>query len=192
MDAEVVLTVGVIADTHVPDRRRCIPGQLIPALRSHNVDLILHAGDITSPRVLRRLEQIAPVIAVRGNRDVLFIHRLPLIRRFELAGVRIVMTHGHGNWRQYWLSKLMVLLKGHRNDWFLPQVAALSGGAEVVIFGHTHCPMNEWMDGILVFNPGSPGVGVTGCASKTYGILEIFEGGRVRAEIKDLGDEQTI
>ncbi len=26
----------------------------------------------------------------------------------------------------------------------------------VIVFGHGHLPLNEWIDGRLVFNPGSP------------------------------------
>ncbi|HLY65918.1 MAG TPA: metallophosphoesterase family protein, partial [Chloroflexota bacterium] len=27
--------------------------------------------------------------------------------------------------------------------------------ARAVVFGHSHIPMNEWDDGLLLFNPGS-------------------------------------
>jgi putative phosphoesterase len=53
--------VGVISDTH---------GLLRPeaAAALRGVDFIVHAGDIGSPEVLSLLAQIAPVMAVRGNK----------------------------------------------------------------------------------------------------------------------------
>jgi len=56
------LRIGLISDTHNlvrPEAKRALAG----------VDRILHAGDICGPAVLQELEQIAPVVAVRGNND---------------------------------------------------------------------------------------------------------------------------
>ena len=55
-------TIGVISDTH---------GLVRPEVHKafRRVDLILHAGDIGSPDVLKELQSIAPVKAVRGNND---------------------------------------------------------------------------------------------------------------------------
>jgi len=52
--------IGVISDTH-----GLLRPEAVQALRG--VDRIVHAGDIGSPDVLRGLEAIAPVTAVRGN-----------------------------------------------------------------------------------------------------------------------------
>ncbi len=54
--------LGVISDTHGLARP-----QALDALAG--VDLILHAGDIGNQQVLDTLNQIAPVVAVRGNND---------------------------------------------------------------------------------------------------------------------------
>jgi hypothetical protein len=56
------LTIGIISDTH---------GLLRPeALNAlQDSDFILHAGDVGDPEILKTLEQIAPVTAVRGNVD---------------------------------------------------------------------------------------------------------------------------
>ena len=71
-----MVTLGVVTDSHVPDRMRALPDALWPALAG--VDAILHAGDVCVPRVLAALEQVAPVYAVAGNRDIFL--RLPLDR----------------------------------------------------------------------------------------------------------------
>ena len=57
------MTIGVISDTH-----GVLRSEAREALRGS--DLILHAGDLGSAEVLRDLQRIAPVVAVRGNVDV--------------------------------------------------------------------------------------------------------------------------
>lgn len=75
--ASAPLTVGVVADTHIPDKARWLHPALIPALQRAGVQTILHCGDISAPRVVAMLEQVAPVVAVRGNRDWAFARVLP-------------------------------------------------------------------------------------------------------------------
>ena len=58
------------------------------------VDLILHAGDIVLPSVLDQLEEIAPVLAARGNNDPGWDdHRLADTQWLDLEGFRIAMVH---------------------------------------------------------------------------------------------------
>ena len=56
------INIGVISDTH---------GSLSKKARSvlSRADVIVHAGDIDTPEVLAALEEIAPLVAVRGNMD---------------------------------------------------------------------------------------------------------------------------
>ena len=61
------MLIGLISDTHIPDRARELPEKVIEAFE--NVELIIHAGDLTSPKVIEELENIAPVMAVQGNMD---------------------------------------------------------------------------------------------------------------------------
>jgi len=55
------------------------------------VDVIVHAGDVGPQSILMRLENLAPVIAVRGNND--FDLPLKLVETTTLAGLRIVVAH---------------------------------------------------------------------------------------------------
>ncbi len=64
-----VTKLGVVADTHVPDKAKTLNPQVLAILRQAEVSAILHAGDISSPGVLTALGEIAPVYAVLGNRD---------------------------------------------------------------------------------------------------------------------------
>ena len=61
------MLIGLISDTHIPDRARILPTKVIEAFE--DVELIIHAGDLTSPKVIEELEEIAPVMAVQGNMD---------------------------------------------------------------------------------------------------------------------------
>ena len=142
--------IGVIADTHVPQRLKQLPGGLTAALRG--VDLILHAGDITCLRVLRELEEIAPVQAVVGNAD-LFRTGLPLTRLIEIEGRRIGLVHGHGNWPLYLWSKLRDLL-GYNQEYYLRGVRRSFGPVDAIVFGHTHRFYRSNQAGALLFNPG--------------------------------------
>src|SRR5438093_519933 len=94
-----LLRVGVIADTHIADGRRVIPGAVWEAFAG--VDCILHAGDIARRAVLDELALLAPVHAVYGNLDPFELaSTLPEWRVLDLGGVRLGLTHGHlGHWR---------------------------------------------------------------------------------------------
>jgi putative phosphoesterase len=105
------------------------------------VDMILHAGDILIDEVIIELEAIAPVYAVAGNNDgydMLVKYRRKKI--IEAGGKRIGLTHGSGRGNAY--------------------LNAYSEFAEdkvdCIVYGHSHKPHNEVVDGILFFNPGSP------------------------------------
>ena len=61
------MRIGVLSDTHIPTRARCLPPEIFTVFK--NVELILHAGDLVDPLVLSELETLAPVQAVAGNMD---------------------------------------------------------------------------------------------------------------------------
>jgi putative phosphoesterase len=121
--------VGVISDTHGLLRQAAVA-----ALQG--VELIVHAGDIGQRRVLEGLEEIAPVVAVRGNvdrRDLVGDH--PRTRVVQVDGALLYVIHD--------LLELD-----------LDQAAA---GFQAVIFGHSHKPSIGRRDGVLFLNPGAAG-----------------------------------
>ena len=125
------MKIGILSDTH--DLLR--PG-VLDALRG--CGHILHGGDISSPAILDRLGEIAPVTAVRGNNDREWAEALPPYRDFELDGLRVYMTH-------------------RKKD--LPGDL---GVYDLVVWGHSHRYSSEWQDRgngrrILLLNPGSCG-----------------------------------
>lgn len=182
MDA---LTVGVVADTHVPDRARELHPDLLPALSEAGVQMILHAGDICVPAVLEQLARVAPVRAVRGNRDWAFAGRLAGAERIDLAGVPVALVHGHGTLRDYLQEKLAFLLHGYSFQRYRSIWAGRVAGARAVIFGHSHYPENAWHEGRLWFNPGSAAVGLTRFVPPSFGLLRIADG-QISGQIVEL------
>lgn len=135
MNARRAIRIGVLADTH---------GVFDPAILRHfaGVSRIVHAGDIGSRLVIEQLETIAPVTAVSGNVDAYEESGFPTEATIQLNGFRIAIRHV--------LFEVGKLTKEGRS--FLDRIRP-----DICIFGHTHQPRNEWLDGTLLFNPGSAG-----------------------------------
>jgi len=151
------ITLGVIADTHIPGRAKALPLSALDVFSKRQVSAILHAGDLSTRRVLRILEEIAPVHAIRGNTDLLLTGQLPSVRRLEYEGVAIGMAHGHGSWLRYLPDKAHYLLRGPKKfSYYEENARAQVPGCQVLVCGHTHVPANYLIDDQLVFNPGSP------------------------------------
>jgi putative phosphoesterase len=155
------MKIGVIADTHSLD----IPKEVLEAFQG--VDLIIHAGDFCSLEDAQALSKIKELKAVHGNMDDGPVcKKFPARQIIECDGVKIGLTHGQGAPAQ------------------VPDFVRKEFGKDkvnVVIFGHSHQPMNETIDGVLYFNPGSPNDAIH-APYNSYGILEI-KGGVVKAKI---------
>lgn len=123
------MLIGVISDTH-----GLLRAEALTVLSE--AEHILHAGDVGEIGILRRLEEIAPVTAIRGNIDVSgACAELPATEAVELAG------------------RLFYLVHSVRDLDLNPLVA----GVSVVVSGHSHKPGVEWKDGVMYLNPGSAG-----------------------------------
>jgi uncharacterized protein len=128
--------IGIISDTHIPDFR-----QLPESIWQHfaDVELIIHAGDLSILRVIAELETIAPVVAVQGNVEYEeVVAKLPIKREIVVGHCSIGIVHilGDANHRE----------RVARQEF--PE-------ARVVVFGHSHIPWNQEYNGLLLFNPGS-------------------------------------
>lgn len=179
-----MLTIGVIADTHIPDRVKTLHHDILPTFEKAEVDHILHAGDISIPEILKKLEEIAPVSAVRGNRDWLGFNDLPQTRLLTFEGVSLGLTHGHGGWRKYLGDKVEYIFKGPRNFTFFMHraISMLPNDVDVVVFGHNHAPMNNRLAGSLIFNPGSAHLQIPRDLPPSLGLLHV-DGEKVEGEI---------
>jgi hypothetical protein len=176
-----VLTIGVLADTHVPDRMNELHPNIVRLFSEAGVGHILHAGDVCSPAVLEALRSIAPVSAVRGNRDWL-LPGLPLAQTVELGGVQVGLMHGHGNFGRYLWDKLAFIFRGYSLTRYLNLLINTLPAAQVVVYGHTHHPELLWHHGKLLFNPGSASLGYLRHRPPTVGLLHIYPQARVSAQ----------
>lgn len=185
------ITIGVVADTHVPDRKRALDARLLTAFRDARADAILHAGDVSVPSILAQFGQIAPVYAVGGNRDWVALRHLPAGRQIAFGPVLVGLAHGHGRPWHYIIDRLDYLVAGYRLEIFAPRLLSAFPEARVVVFGHTHRALSTWVDGKLLFNPGSPHFPDEKEALPSYGLLHISARGEVNGEILTLPpDEQ--
>lgn len=179
----MTITLGILADTHIPDRVKQLNPQVLVVFREAKVNAILHAGDISSSQVLDHLRQIAPVYAVRGNRDWLWLRHLPTERLFQFEDNLIVLTHGHGGWRTYLLERAQYIMNGVSVQPFTRRLPTTYPRARVIVFGHIHRPVNQWVNGCLLFNPGSPHFPDIQGIAPSVGLLHLQAGGDVFGEI---------
>ena len=139
VQVDTVKTVGLISDTHVPVRARCIPKMVFKVFE--DVDFIVHAGDLVELAVVDELEQLAPVLAVHGNMDGPHVSgALPKINSLKVAGWKIGVMHDPS------------ALFGTRRM----REIARRNGFDVFVYGHTHNANIKWEGKILYINPGSP------------------------------------
>ncbi|MBI9047294.1 MAG: YfcE family phosphodiesterase [Anaerolineaceae bacterium] len=151
-----VKKIAVLSDTHVPDRCREIQKELFAVLENEKVDLILHAGDICTNRVLIQLNIIAPTVAVRGNRDLVFRNKLPWHCDVQINDkFHIGLTHGHGSWKSYWIDKFKHMFIGYQFERYRNITKLLFPEANVIVFGHTHEAELKMDGNVLFLNPGS-------------------------------------
>ena len=133
------MRVVVVSDTHAPRFWKVCPPAVAAQLAG--ADLILHAGDVCTPEVLEELSAFAPVRVVLGNNDgpEVAAWGAPETLELELDGLRVGMIHDAG-------PKDGRLARMHRR---FPT-------ADLVIFGHSHIPLDAADDRLRILNPGSP------------------------------------
>lgn len=159
------MRVVVLADTHAPRRWPSCPPRVAAELRG--ADLILHAGDVCTATVLAEVAQYAPVVAVVGNNDGPDVAHWGATKTAELDldGLRAAMLHDSGP------------AAGR-----LARLRRAFPGADLVVFGHSHIPLDQSGYGLRIFNPGSP-TDRRRQPHGTLGVLRIDSGRLVEASI---------
>jgi putative phosphoesterase len=145
----------VISDTHLSGSIKDIPKAIYDEART--CDLIIHAGDVINPEILKKLKAIGQVKAVYGNMDPDEIrNKLPAREIVKAGKFKIGLVHGEG---------------APANLVDYAKKAFKSEKLDCIIFGHSHSPLNEVVDGCLMFNPGSVTDKIF-ATFNSYGILE--------------------
>lgn len=158
------MTIGVLADTHLPYRLKTLPQRVFEIFA--DVDLILHAGDVDKIDYLADLAALAPLQAVRGN-----IHfsdfslggiNLPAQINLTLLNHRFVVQHGHRGGPAEILFKLPEIIMSSLSregaealNWRTAhRLKKQHPTANCIVFGHTHYAFCRQIDETLCFNPG--------------------------------------
>ena len=158
------MRIGVLSDTHIHQ----VSKDFRDLLDRHfsQVDVLFHVGDYTSPVVLDFLGS-KNFHGVYGNMDPFTIKEaLPEKKIVEIGGFRFGLIHGWGSPRG-----------------LEERVSTQFSEVDVIVFGHSHKAMNEVVQGVLLFNPGTAS-GFSSSGVHTVGILEC--GDTVKGEIIDL------
>ena len=124
-----MIRVVLISDTH---------GLLRPEAKDYlrGADRIVHAGDICGAHVIEELSALAPLTVVRGNNDRgAWAQSLAEMEWLQLEHVLIHVLHD--------LSQI--------------DIDPVAAGVHAVVSGHTHKPLIERRDNVLLVNPGSAG-----------------------------------
>jgi hypothetical protein len=160
-----MMRIVVLSDTHAPRRWKFCPPAVAAQLRG--ADLILHAGDVCTAPVLDELAQYAPVTAVAGNNDGPDVAAWGAAETAALtpAGLRIAMIHDSGP------------AAGR-----LPRMRGRFPEADLVVFGHSHIPLDATGETLRIFNPGSP-TDRRRQPHGTLGVLHVADATLVEAKI---------
>lgn len=148
------MRILVISDTHRD------AGSLRQALlHQKKAEVVIHLGDgEEETTALRGSFPGKMFLQVKGNND--WGSSLPLSGEIVLEGKRIFYTHGHAYRVKYGYSEIIA--------------AARERKADILLFGHTHEPLQEYRDGLYILNPGS----LCGFEA-TYGYVDITPAGVV-------------
>lgn len=138
--------------------------------REEQLDMVIHCGDAEGSEYLLQEAAGCPLHIVMGNND--FFSNLPKEEEVEIAGKKVLITHGH----YYCVNNGYELLKDE----------ALSRDFDIVMYGHTHRPVVDKRDGIVVVNPGSLTYPRQEGRRPSYIMLEINEKGDMDFEVKYL------
>ncbi len=123
----------------------------------HSAEVVVFLGD--GERDIDRIDdvlQFKHVIKVKGNCDI--ASSLDENVTQTICNKKFFITHGYLENVKFGIDRL--IYKGQSLD------------ADIILYGHTHTPVNKYMDGVYVFNPGSIRDG-------NYGFIDITDKGEV-------------
>ncbi len=162
------MTCLVFSDSHgsIRNMRRAI-------MKNTDAEVIFFLGDgISDAEVLSSEFPDKFWICVRGNCDYITTFRSSVVKKVEsitLEGFRIVLTHGDLYNAKYSTDRLKYL--------------ALSEGADILLFGHTHRAYEEYVSDsehpYYLFNPGSISTHEASFGVLTLANAPLFSHGRV-------------
>lgn len=155
------MKVLIVSDTHRKNENYFKVAQI------HNPDMIIHCGDVEGSEYALNSVPNCPVCMVAGNND--FFSELPRELELEVAGRKILVTHGHN----YGVSMGNEQIKQE----------AIARGKDIVMYGHTHRPVVDIGAEVIAVNPGSLSYPRQEGHVPTYVIMEVDRFDRVNFTI---------
>lgn len=141
-------------------------------------DYLLHLGDLEGSEDFIEAFVETPKELISGNND--YFSDIEREKVIELEGHRIFMTHGN----RYGVHAGVDCLREEGRK----------RGADIILFGHTHCPYIEQED-IIIVNPGSITHPRQEGRIPTYVIMDLKDNGEVEVAlkyVKNYADEKGI
>ena len=129
------MLIAVVSDTHRAEEYINKVKELVK-----DADVLIHLGDNIADLYEISKDFIGEVFGVKGICD--FETAVPRERIIQIEDKKFLLTHG---------DKYQV-----KYDNRLLNYAAMENEVDVVLYGHTHMPLIEEINGIYFINPGSP------------------------------------
>lgn len=130
-------------------------------------DLVIHLGDLEGSDLFLNQNVLCPLEMISGNND--YFMRLEREKMIRVEDKAIVLTHGHRHNVHNGTEDL--------KEW------ARELGADIVLYGHTHIPLIEREEELLVLNPGSISQPRQEGHRPSYALMELETGHEIQAEI---------
>ncbi len=157
------MKILIVSDTH----GNCDALERVLLIESP-ADLLIHLGDVCSDEDYIEAIAKCPTVIIAGNNDILT--HLPRTRALKIGDCRIHMEHGH----RFYMGRDMIVRD------------AKDLGVNIMMYGHTHVPVLEKVDGIWLVNPGSLTYPRQAGRRPTYIVMWAEEEGEPRFELKML------
>ena len=157
------MRIAVVSDTHIGQRLSVFPRSFVERL--DEFDGVIHCGDYTNMDALDFFRGLKLFYGVHGNMDDTEVKQaLPETLIIELEGVKIGVIHGWGPPFGLELKVLRKISETYPNE-----------KLDIVLFGHTHTPLDQTIKGIRVINPGALSGNIFS-KKGSWGILTIENG----------------
>lgn len=157
------MLIAVISDTHRMEKYINLAKDLIK-----DADILIHLGDNVEDVELLQQNFNGDIYAVKGNCDYSNIY--PKERIIEIKGKKIYITHGDLYGVKYGMNN--IYYKGKEVE------------ADVVLFGHTHQPIIEKENNMILMNPGS--ISLPRSKNRTIAFIHIKDNGDIDTYLKDV------
>lgn len=157
------MRILIVSDTHKSHKNLEIVLE-----RTGKIDMLIHLGDVEGGDDYIAALADCPTHILAGNND--FFSDLPGEEEFFIKNHRAFITHGH----YYYVGLGEERLREE----------AVSRGADIVMYGHTHRPSLVQEDGMTILNPGSIAYPRQIGRQASYMIMEVTDSGEIQVELK--------